>query len=216
MSTARLICIEGIDGAGKTTLVDTLSKRLGQAGLQVVSLHLPSFQEPDLADDPGGHDRRQLTVQELAFVAYSRLYDFYLTEMVPLLESNDLLLMDRYKWSCLVRWACRDVRWSVLTALGAMAGLLPEPAHTVLLTADPFSAYRRKKDAGLALTPAETVGRRSSQSEREAFVNLQSRAIGYYGALFDQAELGCATCIDSKVGEIAVAAAVEPLIRRLL
>jgi thymidylate kinase len=124
--------------------------------------------------------------------------------MVPLIESCDLLVLDRYKWSYIVRWACRDVRWSVLTAVGSLASLVPEPAHTLLLDAEPFAAHRRKMVAGITLSPSETLGRRNSQSSREAFVNLQTRAAGYYDKLFEHAPAGSASRFDSALGQDAV------------
>ncbi len=215
MTAARLVCIEGIDGAGKTSLVDAMLARQEKMGLRATRLHLPSLLESDLADRAHGGDLRRLTEQELAFVSYSRLYDFYLTEMVPALDGHDLLLLDRFKWSFMVRWACRDVRWSVLTALGSIVGMLPEPALTILLDADPFTAYRRKVDGKLTLTPAETLGRRSSQSAREAFVNLQTRACDYYQALFERSDPAGTTRINTKIGQAAVADEVEKLLRGL-
>lgn len=218
MSHARLVCIEGIDGAGKTTLVAALERRLKDDGLSVGAMHLRSLFELEFKHDLVTEQPLPLTDQELAFVSYSRLYDFYLSDIAPTLRAHDVVLLDRYKWSYLVRWACRDVRWSVLSAVGAMTGLVPEADFTLLIDAEPFAAYQRKVSGGLPLNRAETLGRSAAQGERAAFVNLQARALIHYDELFRAALPATVARIDSSAGAAAtldqVLTQLRPLVGR--
>ena len=204
MKIGRLVSIEGIDGAGKSTLVDKLVVMLGENGLKAKALHSSSFFEADFKRSGITAGGLMLTLQERAFVSFSRLFDFYETKIQPAQTMADVVLLDRHVWSFLVRWACRDVRWSVLTMLAETPNLVPEPAQTVLLDADPLRAYWRKVSAGIKLSPAETQGRVSRQTDREAFVNLQTRAQGYYNDLVRNASTDRVTRIDSEIGEAAV------------
>ena len=204
MKIGRLVSIEGIDGAGKSTLVDKLVVMLGENGLKAKALHSSSFFEADFKRSGIIDGGPSLTLQERAFVSFSRLFDFYETTIQPAQTVADVVLLDRHIWSFLVRWACRDVRWSVLTMLAETPNLVPEPAQIVLLDADPLRAYWRKVSAGIKLSPAETQGRVSTQTDREAFVNLQTRAQGYYNELVRNASTDRVTRIDSEIGEAAV------------
>lgn len=218
MSHARLVCVEGVDGAGKTTLVAGLERRLKQDGLNVGAMHLRSLFDLEFKRDLVAELPLELplTDQELAFVSYSRLYDFYLSDIAPALRAHDLLLLDRYTWSYLVRWACRDVRWSVLSAVGAMTDMVPPADFTLLIDAEPFAAYQRKVSGGLALNRAETMGRGVAQGERAAFVNLQTRALGYYDVLFRGAAPATAARIDSNGGAAATLDQALALLRPLV
>ena len=204
MKIGRLVSIEGIDGAGKSTLVDKLVVVLGENGLKAKALHSSSFFEADFKRSGITDGSPMLTLQERAFVSFSRLFDFYETKVRPAQAAVDVVLLDRHIWSFVVRWACRDVRWSVLTMLVEAQNLVPETAQTFLLDADPLRAYWRKRSAGIKLSPAETQGRINTQSDREAFVNLQTRAQGYYNELVRNASTDRVTRIDSEIGEAAV------------
>jgi thymidylate kinase len=215
LTTGLLVCVEGVDGAGKTTLVRALVDKLASENVKTASLHLRSLFERDL-EDQEGRDGPALTAQEKAFVSYSRLYDFYLTDIVPAITACDVILLDRYKWSYLVRWACRDVRFTILSALSSTCALVPDPAHTILLTIDPLQAYRRKVGSGIGLTPAETVGRAKTQSEREAFISLQTRAMGFYEDLFRRAEPARVTRIDAMMPRLTILEQATEQLARVL
>ena len=215
MSVARLVCVEGIDGAGKTTLVHGLAQALGALGLRAGTLHSNSLAQLSLGQR-SELDDAALTLQDKAFVAASRLLSFYLAQVVPRLGELDVLLVDRYTWSFMVRWGCLGVPWGVLTALGAMPGLVPPPAHTLLLRADPAVAYQRKLAAGIALSRAETRGRALGQSEGDAFIGLQRRALGFYEDLCSHAAAGTVTQIDSAAGAGAVLQRAGATLRAVL
>ena len=156
-----LITVEGIDGAGKSTLVAGLAEALAEHG-------------PVVLREPGGvelAERLRALVKDPALAVGARaealVYAAARAQLVeqelrPLLEAGRLVLLDRFVDSSLAyQGAGRGLGVAAVRALNAFAtgGLAPD--RTLLLRIDPA--------AGLA-----RVGRRGEaqdriESEREAF-----------------------------------------------
>jgi dTMP kinase len=143
-----LITVEGLDGAGKTTLVAGLSKALEERGERVMVLREPGgvevserirelLKDPALEIDPRAEAllyaaaRAQLVAQELR----------------PLLESGTTVLLDRFVDSSLAYQGAgrglgvEDIR--TLNAFGT-GGLTPD--RTLLLRIDPSAGLSRIAD----------------------------------------------------------------------
>jgi dTMP kinase len=151
-----LITVEGLDGAGKTTLVAGLSAALEERGERVVVLREPGgvevserirelLKDPSLEIDPRAEAllyaaaRAQLVAQELR----------------PLLESGTTVLLDRFVDSSLAyQGAGRGLGVEAIRALNEFgtAGLRPD--RTLLLRVDPATGLGR-----IAGRPADRLER---------------------------------------------------------
>jgi len=151
-----LITVEGLDGAGKTTLVAGLSAALEERGERVVVLREPGgvevserirelLKDPALEIDPRAEAllyaaaRAQLVAQELR----------------PLLESGTTVLLDRFVDSSLAyQGAGRGLGVEAIRALNEFgtAGLRPD--RTLLLRVDPATGLGR-----IAGRPADRLER---------------------------------------------------------
>ena len=216
MSMALLVCVEGLDGAGKTTLVQGLVAALAAQGVRAASFHSRSLAQLSLGEREPELGGGALSLQDKAFVAYSRLHSHYRDHVTGKLAGADLVLLDRYKWSFLVRWGCLGVSWGLLCSLAKTIDIAPDPEHTLLVAVPPQEAYARKKAAGIALSRAELALLSKAASEREAFMALQSRALGFYEDLCSHAREGSVTQLDSMRGAQQVQEEALAVLKALL
>ena len=157
MARGKLITIEGLDGAGKTTLAGSLVRELERRGVPVRLLR-----------EPGGVDlseRVRALVKDPALAVGARtealLYAAARAELVeqavrPLLDSGSWVLLDRFVDSSLAyQGAGRGLGVEAIRALNAFGtgGLTPD--RTLLLDLDP------------------TVGRARQAGRREASDRLE-------------------------------------------
>jgi len=167
----RLITVEGLDGAGKTTLVDGLAGALGALGQDVRVLREPGgvelseriralVKDPALAVDPRAESllyaaaRAQLVAERLT----------------PLLAGGDWVLLDRFVDSSLAyQGAGRGLGVEAVRRLNAFAtgGLVPD--RTLLLRIAP--------EAGLARAAGR--GEAADRLEREAVEFFATIAAAY-------------------------------------
>jgi dTMP kinase len=145
VSRGRLITIEGLDGAGKTTLVAGLSTALLERGRQVFILREPGgvelseriralVKDPALTMDPRA---------EALLYAAARA-QLVAEQLQPLLTAGEWVLLDRFVDSSLAyQGAGRSLGVPEIRALNAFAtgGLLPD--RTLLLRIDPRSGLDR-------------------------------------------------------------------------
>lgn len=110
----KLIVIEGIDGAGKTTVIRKLKKRLRAKGHKVV---LSEWRESPTI----GNYLKQLGEAEIKLCphAFSALHaadfaDRVMREITPALDRGDIVICDRYFYTEIVRDAGlhMDSKWS--------------------------------------------------------------------------------------------------------
>ncbi len=152
MHRGRLITVEGLDGAGKTTLVSGLADALAALGQEVAVLREPGgvalseriralVKEPELQVDPRAEAllyaaaRAQLVAERLA----------------PLLDSGSWVLLDRFVDSSLAyQGAGRALGVDAVRRLNAFAtgGLAPD--RTLLLRIDPATGLARAAGRGEA------------------------------------------------------------------
>ena len=170
MARGRLITIEGIDGAGKTTLAAALSRALADRGLVVRALR-----------EPGGvlvAERIRELVKNPALRVGARaealLYAAARAQLVeeavePVLESETWVLLDRFLDSSLAyQGAGRGLGIDEVRAINEFAtgGLCPD--RTLLLTVDPRLGRSRSR------TRAEPVDR--LEAERDEFFDRVAAA----------------------------------------
>jgi dTMP kinase len=152
MPRGKLITIEGLDGAGKTTLAHALTRELAARGTQVELLREPggvpaSERIRALVSDP------TLTVGApaealLYAAARAQLVD---ERLAPLLAAGTLVLLDRFVDSSLAyqgagrRLGVERIRAINLLATGALA-----PDRTLLLRIAPATGRARQAARGLS------------------------------------------------------------------
>lgn len=154
---ARLITIEGIDGAGKSTLASALETSLRDRGVDLRLLREPggvavAERIRDLVKDTG------LIVGGRAEVLLYAAARAQLTEeaLVPLLDTGTWVLLDRFVDSSLAyQGAGRRLGIPAVRAINdfAIAGLTPD--RTLLLDIDPDVARSRAQARGEAVDRLE-------------------------------------------------------------
>lgn len=144
----KIIEIEGIDGAGKTTLVRNLENFYEAAGKRVLSIKFP-----DYGETPTGKLIRQWLNKE--WTTGDEVRDAFIHQCLQIvnrldllparedLEKYDLLLLDRYYTSTLIYGEMDglDPTW-----LRHICHQLPAPDHTILLQISVEESFRRRPE----------------------------------------------------------------------
>jgi dTMP kinase len=145
MARGRLITVEGLDGAGKTTLVAALAEALGERDREVTVLREPGgveiseriralVKDPELSMDPRA---------EALLYAAARA-QLVAERLEPLLAAGGWVLLDRFVDSSLAyqgggrRLGVNEVRTLNRFATGGL-----EPDRTLLLRIDPAQGLAR-------------------------------------------------------------------------
>jgi dTMP kinase len=142
----RLITIEGLDGAGKSTLSESLAAELAARGLRV-----------ELLREPGGvelSERIRALVKDPALEVSPRaealLYAAARAQLVaerlePLLEDGTTVLLDRFVDSSLAyQGGGRDLGIEQVRAINMFATGMLEPDRTLLLRISPEEGRTRQ------------------------------------------------------------------------
>jgi dTMP kinase len=145
VTRGRLITVEGIDGAGKTTLVAGLARLLAARGIEVLVLREPGGVElaeriRELVKDPGLNvDPRA----EALLYAAARA-QLVAEQIVPLLDQGRWILLDRFVDSSLAyQGAGRGLGVEQVRTLNAFATGAVKPDRTLLLRVDPALGRER-------------------------------------------------------------------------
>ncbi len=148
MTRGRLITIEGLDGAGKSTLAASLARELQARGLQA-----------ELLREPGGvevSERIRALVKDPALAIAPRtealLYAAARAQLVherlaPALQQGRLVLLDRFLDSSLAyQGAGRSLGVEEVRAINVFAVGGIEPDRTLLLRVEPSLGRERQRD----------------------------------------------------------------------
>lgn len=150
-----LVTIEGIDGAGKSTLAGALARRLGAVLLREPGGVELSERIRSLVKDPA------LTVSPRAEALLYAAARAQLVEerLRPLLQAGELVLLDRFVDSSLAyQGAARGLGVEAVAAVNAFGtgGLTPD--RTLLLRLDPALARARAGGRGEVVDRLEAEG----------------------------------------------------------
>lgn len=146
MSKDRLIAVEGIDGAGKTTQAEMLAAALREIGHVVVLTKEPT-------NGPHGRKIRELSTQgtrlspeeELAYFIDDRRE--HVDELIePALLRGDVVITDRYYLSNVAYQGARGLAPNDI--LERNEKLFPEPAAVLLIEVSPEEGLRRVEARG--------------------------------------------------------------------
>ncbi|TMK25303.1 MAG: dTMP kinase [Actinobacteria bacterium] len=151
MARGTLITIEGLDGAGKSTLAEALQRELSSRGVRV-----------ELLREPGGvelAERIRTLVKDPSLAVSPRaealLYAAARAQLVaerlePLLEDGALVLLDRFVDSSLAyQGAGRSLGVEQVRAVNLFATGLLEPDRTLLLRISPKAGRERQRERAL-------------------------------------------------------------------
>ncbi|HTP18547.1 MAG TPA: dTMP kinase [Solirubrobacteraceae bacterium] len=147
MNRGRLITIEGIDGAGKTTLATALAGALRDRGIDVVLLREPggvpaAEQIRDVVIDPG-LDVTARTEALLYAAARAQLVE---EALEPLLSEGKWVLLDRFIDSSLAyQGGGRELGIDAVRAINEFAIRTAWPDRTLLLLIDPELGRSRSR-----------------------------------------------------------------------
>jgi len=145
VATGRLITVEGLDGAGKTTLVAGLTRELAARGRELLVLREPGgvelserirvlVKDPELSVDPRA---------EALLYAAARA-QLVSEQLVPLLERGQWVLLDRFVDSSLAyQGAGRGLGVEAIRSLNELATGGLRPDRTLLLRIDPAVGRER-------------------------------------------------------------------------
>jgi dTMP kinase len=174
MPTGKLITIEGLDGAGKSTLATALSAALAARDVQVELLREPGGTQlsegiREIVKDPSV--RIGARAEALLYAAArAQLVEELLA---PLLTAGRWVVLDRYVHSSLAyQGAGRDLGIEAVGALNALAtgGLAPD--RTLLLRITHAGALARLRERGTPSDRLEGEGERFFAAVSAAYEQL--------------------------------------------
>lgn len=134
----KLLVFEGIDGVGKSTIINSLAELLVKDHRTVEIFAFPGVGEGTLGSHiyKIHHNPNSLGILSIDHSALQVLHvaahiDSIRQEIVPALSTNDFVLLDRYWWSTLAygvaSGACTSIIWAALQAEKlAWSGILPD------------------------------------------------------------------------------------------
>jgi len=148
MDRGRLITIEGLDGAGKTTLGQRLREALRQRGVEIELLREPGGVRAaerlrDLVKDPA----LELGARAEALVYAAARAQLVEETLAPLLTAGDWVLLDRFVDSSLAyQGAGRELGVEAIAEINRFATGGLSPDRTLLLDLAPAAGRERFGD----------------------------------------------------------------------
>jgi dTMP kinase len=150
-----LISVEGVDGAGKTTLVAGLADALGAVTLREPGGAAVSERIRELLADPA----LDIAPRAEALLYAAARAQLVAEELRPLLESGRTVVLDRFVDSSLAyQGAARGLGVEEVRALNAFGTGGLQPDRTLLLRVDPAVARARIADRAADRLEREDAG----------------------------------------------------------
>jgi dTMP kinase len=177
MNSGRLITIEGIDGAGKTTLAAGLLGALGARGLDVRLLREPggvvaAERIRELVIDPSLH----VTARTEALLYAAARAQLVEEAIEPLLKAGAWLLLDRFIDSSLAyQGGGRALGIDAVRAINEFAIRTARPDRTLLLMIDPAVGRSRSSTRARALDRLEREQSAFFDRTNAAYLELWSQ-----------------------------------------
>lgn len=207
----RLITIEGVEGAGKSTQMARLAAWLETRGLAVVATS-----EPD--GSPLGPWVRQVLAACCPLEPLTECFLFttaraeHVRRVIrPALERGAIVLCDRYADSTVAYQGYgRGVPVEVITELNRLATDGLRPHFTLVLDLDPGDGLRRVRGRPAAL-PAAPAGDREADPFERLGLEFHERVRKGYRAIQER-EPGRVALLDGAGSPDAVAAAVRAVV----
>lgn len=168
-SPGRLIAVEGIDGAGKSTQIERLARALRDSGVDVVCSKEPT-------DGAWGKKLRESALtgrmsldEELEYFIQDRRQ--HVRELIgPALAAGDTVLLDRYFYSTIAYQGARGADVAALTE--QMVAEFPLPEIVFLIDVSPEVGLHRVAQSR-GDVPNEFERAESLRDVREVFLSLE-------------------------------------------
>jgi len=198
--TGKIICFEGIDGAGKTTQALKLKQRLEERGHSVKYVKMgEGYLSEQIKEINAGRVQVPLSTRSLLYAAN---VDYIDKEVVrPAIEAGDIVLLDRQYLTLIIYGTLRnkDQRW-----LEHVNSKLAQPDITFVLLADPEEVARNRNKK---ITLFEVVKNdvKEGQDLVRNYIALQREVSDFYRQFIDDDRIiGVATAagIDGTFAEI--------------
>jgi thymidylate kinase len=186
----RTIGIEGIDGAGKSTIFEILAKKLKQElGLTVRILHLNSLIRRDFGLFPNFVDEVRLPISARisSIKALNDIVAFYENHIEVAATECDIVLVDRYKHSFVVR---REIYGAIDEDLYHLGRYIPSLNLTIYLKTNPIEAYSRILNSGREIKKEEVIP--FGKIGRNEFITYQRKAEKIFDRLFSDEQFDTA------------------------
>ncbi|HEV7585654.1 MAG TPA: dTMP kinase [Solirubrobacteraceae bacterium] len=151
MARGRLITIEGLDGAGKSTLAEALQRELASRGVRAELLREPGGVElseriRELVKDPS----LSVSPRAEALLYAAARAQLVAERLEPLLEEGVLVLLDRFVDSSLAyQGAGRALGVEQIRSINLFATGLLEPDRTLLLRISPEAGRARQRERAI-------------------------------------------------------------------
>lgn len=196
-----LVTFCGIDGSGKTSMIEATGAYLEARGLRCFKTYTPTprirknalFRE--LVDASTPEARARIDVLGLGLQILGDLLQHLKDTIIPRLERGDIVLCDRYVFTSLAEVRARTEDLAIEKLLAAIAGTMPRPDLAIALDAPPQLAEQRVRsrvderdkplDSAFVAHQARTylaVAREnnllvvsSDQAPEESFARIQAR-----------------------------------------
>lgn len=140
---ATIVCIEGMDTAGKSTQTDKLKNRLEDEGLKVAVIHFPRYEKP-IGALIGEALKNNITVSRSALqMMYVADFTDFQSELLSLSMKNDVIILDRYFFSTFVFAQAAGISFDEVFDWTKRLVL---PHITYILDLPPEEISRRKKE----------------------------------------------------------------------
>lgn len=153
-----LIVVMGIDGAGKTTLINNIKKcSINVSKIKCMSIFDNSIFTQELEDtaEMQGKSRRQVYSPELRSIVWRNdLINNTLTRVVPELEKGNIVILDRY---CLCNKIYSDLGKNGLIHMDKILEVLPKPDLGIFLDVNVYVALKRIEERKKEQAPYETL-----------------------------------------------------------
>ena len=179
----RTIVVSGMDGAGKTTLIQRLAKQF--TPLRTECIHLPSssFVNSALATSGQGTPLGDPWTDRLIFALDNRL-TAYQIRALEAAGATDVLLMQRGWMDSYIYGSTQRVDYGTITNLVRPTDL-PKPTCSIYLNCDPTIAYERIRNSK-KVDKFETLAFMQAQyrETKRFYESLEHDAI--LGKIFDE------------------------------
>ncbi len=141
MKKAPLIVIEGIDGAGKTTIAKWLVDWFNSRGYRAIYTYEPT--DSQLVDALKRSSYRSAVLDALVYAA-DRILHLY-NKILPALENGVVVVMDRYYYSSVAYQGAQgaDIEWVFTINRYAL-----KPDLAIYIDVDPETGLSRLKSLG--------------------------------------------------------------------
>ena len=146
-----LIAVEGIDGAGKTTISHYIAELLRKRGFEVVVLKEPS--DSEYGRKIKSAEKRLSAEEELRLFVLDRIEDVK-NNILPALKSGKVVVMDRYYYSNIAYQSARGLSGEKIKEINEK--IAPKPDLVILLDVEPEIAMERIRGRK-KLTPFEEL-----------------------------------------------------------